>query len=196
MIVLSSTSATRRKLLSQTGLYFKTAKPPVDEAVIKAALKKAGANAAQVADNLAESKANSVGEIIPGAYVIGADQMLDCEGEWFDKPVDRAGARRHLQSLRGKTHQLITAAVIAFEGRIVWRHTETAKMTMRDFSDAFLDSYMDKAGDGIVQSVGAYEMEGMGSQLFEKVEGDFFSILGLPLIPLLGALREAGALPK
>jgi septum formation protein len=196
MIVLSSGSATRRKLLSQTGLYFKTAKPPVDESVIKETLKKAGASAAQVADNLAESKANSVATILPGAFVIGADQMLDCEGRWFDKPVDLAGARNHLESLRGKTHALITAAVIAHEGRIVWRHLEIAKMTMRDFSDAFLDNYMAKAGDGILQSVGAYEMEGMGSQLFEKVEGDFYSILGLPLIPLLGALRETGALPK
>lgn len=196
MIVLSSTSATRRKLLSQTGLYFKTAKPPVDESIIKEALKKAGASAAQVADNLAESKANSVGQIIPGAFIIGADQMLECEGRWYDKPADRDGARRHLENLRGKTHELITAAVIAHEGRIIWRHTEIAKMTMRDFSESFLDSYMDKAGDGIVNSVGAYEMEGAGSQLFEKVEGDFFSILGLPLIPLMGALREAGALPK
>ena len=196
MIVLSSTSSTRRKLLSQTGLYFKTAKPPVDEAIIKSALKKAGANAAHVADTLAENKANSVGAIIPGAYVIGADQMLECDGQWFDKPEDRDGARRHLQSLRGKTHLLITAAVIAFEGRIVWRHSETAKMTMRDFSDAFLDQYLDKAGEGLTRSVGAYELEGAGAQLFDRVEGDFFSILGLPLIPLLGALREAGALPK
>lgn len=196
MIVLSSGSATRRKLLNQTGLYFKTAKPPVDEAVIKTALKQAGASALEVAGHLAESKANSVAAILPGAYVIGADQMLECEGQWFDKPADREGARRHLQSLRGKTHQLITAAVIAHEGKIVWRHTETARMTMRDFSDAFLDQYLDKAGDGAVRSVGAYELEGAGALLFERVEGDFFSILGLPLIPLLGALREAGALPK
>ncbi len=196
MIVLSSTSPTRRKLLSQAGLYFKTAKPPVDETAIKAALRQAGANAAEVAGTLAENKASSVGAIIPGAYVIGADQMLDCEGEWFDKPGDRDGARRHLQSLRGKTHRLITAAVIAYEGRIVWNHSETAKLTMRDLSDAFLDHYLDKAGDGVCQSVGAYQLEGIGAQLFERIEGDFFSILGLPLIPLLGALREVGALPK
>ena len=196
MIVLASSSATRRKLLSQTGLYFKTANPPVDEAVIKTALKQAGASAPEVAGTLAESKANSVAAILPGAYVIGADQMLDCEGQWFDKPADRDGARRHLQSLRGKTHQLITAAVIAHEGKIVWRHTETARMTMRDFSETFLDQYLDKAGDGALRSVGAYELEGAGAQLFERIEGDFFSILGLPLIPLLGALRQAGALPK
>jgi septum formation protein len=196
VIVLSSSSATRRRLLSQTGLYFKTAKPPVDESVIRTALKEAGASALEVADNLAESKANSVAAILPGAYVIGADQMLECDGVWFDKPVDREGARSHLQALRGKTHQLITAAVIAHEGKIVWRHAETARMTMRDFSDAFLDQYLDKAGDGALHSVGAYELEGVGAQLFEKVEGDFFAVLGLPLIPLLAALRQAGALPR
>ncbi len=196
MIVLSSTSATRRKLLSQSGLHFKTAKPPVDEALIKATKREAGASAAEVADTLAESKANSVAVILPGAFVIGADQMLECEGRWFDKPAGLQGARSHLKSLRGKTHQLITAAVLAHEGRIIWRHTETARMTMHDFSDAFLDHYLERAGEGIVHSVGAYHIEGIGAQLFERVEGDFFAILGLPLVPLLGALREAGALPK
>lgn len=196
MIVLSSSSQTRRKLLAQTGLYFKTAKPPVDEAIIKTKLKNAGANAEQVADNLAESKANSVAAILPGAFVIGADQMLECEGVWFDKPANREGARDHLRKLRGKTHRLITATVIAHEGRIVWRRIDIAEMTMRNFSDEFLDQYLDKAGEGAVRSVGAYELEGAGAQLFDKVEGDFFSILGLPLIPLLAALRESGALPK
>lgn len=196
MIVLSSSSATRRKLLSQTGLYFKTAKPPVDESIIKAKLKEAGASAEQVADNLAESKANSVAAILPGAFIIGADQMLECDGVWFDKPTGRDGAKSHLRALSGKTHQLITAAVIAHEGRIIWRRTETARMTMRPLSEEFIETYLDKAGDGAVRSVGAYELEGAGAQLFDKVEGDFFSILGLPLIPLLAALREAGALPR
>jgi septum formation protein len=194
LIVLASTSASRRRLLTQAGLDFKTAKPPVDEEEIKAEMKKTPAIAGDVAEALAEAKANGVAAILPGAYVIGADQMLDCEGLWFDKPADRAGARRHLETLRGKTHQLITAAVISHEGRIVWRWRETARMTMRDFSDHFLDHYMDEAGDGIACSVGAYELEGLGAQLFDKIEGDFFSILGLPLIPLLGGLRETGAL--
>lgn len=196
MIVLSSSSATRRKLLAQAGLSFKTAKPPVDEAIIKADLKSSGATAEQVADQLAESKANSVAEILPGAFVIGADQMLECDGVWLDKPADRAGAKDHLMRLRGKTHQLITAAVIAYEGRIIWRRGDIAKMTMRDFSDEFLDQYIEEAGEGAVRSVGAYELEGIGAQLFDRIEGDFFSILGLPLIPLLAALREAGALPR
>jgi len=196
MIVLSSTSASRRRLLSQSGIYFDTAKPPVDEAPIKARLKQGGASAADVAEALAEAKANSVADILPGHYVIGADQMLECEGVWFDKPENRDGARQQLLALRGKTHQLITAAVIAHEGRIIWRHTEVAQMTMRDFSDEFLATYLDKAGDALTGSVGAYEVEGIGVQLFAKIEGDYYSILGLPVVPLLIGLREAGALPK
>ncbi len=196
MIVLASTSSSRRQLLSQTGIYFDTAKPPVDEAPIKTKLKEGGASAADVAEVLAESKANSVADILPGHYVIGADQMLESDGVWFDKPANRNEARRHLQTLRGKTHQLITAAVIAHEGRIIWRHTEVAEMTMRDFSDEFLEQYLDKGGPGLVRSVGAYEVESLGVQLFAKIEGDYYSILGLPVVPLLIALREAGALPK
>jgi len=196
MIVLSSTSASRRRLLSQTGIYFDTARPPVNEAPIKARLKQGGASAADVAEALAEAKANSVADILPGHYVIGADQMLECEGVWYDKPESREGARQQLLALRGNTHQLITAAVIAHEGRIIWRHTEIAQMTMRDFSDEFLATYLDKAGDALTSSVGAYQVEGIGVQLFAKMEGDYYSILGLPVVQLLVGLREAGALPK
>ena len=196
MIVLASTSASRRQLLSQTGISFNTAKPPVDEAPIKARLKAAGAGAAEVAGVLAESKAASVADILPGHYIIGADQMLECDGTWFDKPADREEARRHLQTLRGRTHQLVTATVIAHEGKTIWRYSETAKMTMRDFSSDFLDQYLDKAGDTVIQSVGAYQLEGLGAQLFARIEGDFFAILGLPVVSLLNALREAGALPE
>ncbi len=195
MIVLSSISASRRKLLTQCGVPYKTAKPGFAEGPVKVSMREAGATATEVAIALAEGKANSIAEILPGAYVIGADQMLECDGTWFDKPADRAAARVHLQALRGKTHHLITATVIAHEGKIVWRHTETAKMTMRDFSDAFLDQYLDKAGDGITRAVGGYELEGAGALLFDKVDGDFFAVLGLPLIPLLTGLRAAGALP-
>jgi len=194
VIVLASTSASRRKLLSQAGLDFAAASPPVDEAGLKADLKKTPADAGDIAEALAEAKANSVAVLRPDAYVIGADQMLDCDGTWFDKPADRADARRHLESLRGKTHRLITAAVIAREGRIIWRCRDTARLTMREFSDEFLVQYLDQAGDAVTSSVGAYQLEGLGAQLFEKIEGDFFSILGLPLIPLLGGLRHAGAL--
>lgn len=196
MIVLASTSSSRRRVLTQCGIYYKTAKPDFEEGPVKQSMKQAGAGAGEVALALAEGKANSIAAILPGHFVIGADQMLECEGKWFDKPAGRAGARAHLESLRGKTHQLITAAVVAHEGKIVWRHTETARMTMRDFSDGFLDQYLEKAGEGVTRSVGAYELEGAGSLLFDKVEGDFFAILGLPLVPLLTGLRAAGALPK
>ena len=194
MIVLASTSPIRRQLLKQAGLAFKTARPPVDEETITKALKKAGANVGQVALNLAEGKAASVGQIMPAAYVIGADQMLECDGKWFEKPADRDHARRQLEKLRGKTHHLVTAVVVSYEGKTLWRHVEKADLTMRDFSDHFLDGYFDAMPEDAIYSVGGYQLEGLGVQLFEKIAGDYFSILGLPLLPLLGALREAGAL--
>lgn len=195
MIVLSSTSATRRLLMRQAGLTFKTAKPPLDEAHIKKTLRQAGASAQQVAEQLAEGKATSVGEILPAAFVIGADQMLECDGNWFDKPHSREAAREQLSALRGKTHRLFSAAALTTEGKLSWTHCEIAELTMRDFSDAFLDRYLDLVGDAAMLSVGGYQIEGLGAQLFETIVGDYFSILGLPLIPLLGALRQAGALP-
>jgi septum formation protein len=196
MIVLSSTSPTRRQLLRQAGLTFKTARPPVDEAKIKSTLREAGATARHVAESLAEGKAASVGEILPAAYVIGADQMLECDGAWFDKPTDHAAARAQLLSLRGKTHRLITAAALYTEGKLAWRYSETAELTMRDFSDAFLDHYLDQTGETVLRSVGGYQLEGSGAQLFSTITGDYFTILGLPVIPLLNALRQAGALPE
>jgi septum formation protein len=196
VIVLASTSPTRRTLLRQAGLQFKTARPPVNEDTITAKLKKAGATAEQVALNLAEGKAMSVGQIVPGAYVIGADQMLECEGKWYDKPNDAKAARAQLESLRGKTHRLVTAVVITYEGNVIWSHTEVAQLTMRKFTDRFLDLYLESQPEDSLVTVGGYQLEGLGAQLFDKIEGDYFSILGLPLLPLLTALRQAGALPK
>jgi len=194
VIVLASTSPTRRNLLKQAGIAFKTARPPVDEITITKTLRKAGANVKQVALNLAQGKAASVGQILPNAYVIGADQMLECDGNWFEKPGNRDAARKQLQILRGKTHRLVTAVVINFEGNTIWKHSDVAEMTMRDFSERFLDHYFEAMAEDAVFSVGGYQLEGIGIQLFEKVAGDYFSILGLPLMPLLGALRQAGAL--
>jgi septum formation protein len=195
MIVLASTSPIRRQLLRQAGVPFKTARPAVDEPTIATALKKAGATPAQVADHLAEAKAASVGLILPNAFVIGADQMLECGGRWYDKPADRAAARAQLESLRGKTHRLISAAVIYYEGNVIWRQSDSADMTMRNFTDGFLDSYFEVMPDAALLSVGAYQMEGIGIQLFERFAGDYFTILGLPLLPLLEAMRQVGALP-
>ena len=193
MIVLASTSPIRRQLLRQAGLVFKTARPPIDETKIKATLKKAGASAAQVAEKLAEGKAIGVGAILPNAYVIGCDQMMECEGVWFDKPVDRPAARKQLEALRSKTHRLHSASVISHEGHVIWQHVESASLTMRDFSDRFLDSYFEAVSEATLASVGGYQLEGLGVQLFDKIEGDYFTILGIPLLQLLAALRKAGA---
>ena len=129
-----------------------------------------------------------------GALVVGADQILDSGGYWFEKPADAEAARAQLKALRGKRHTLVSAAAVVRNGSVVWRATDRAHLTMRDFSDEFLDAYIVTAGAELLQSVGAYRLEGLGAQLFERVEGDFFTILGLPLLPLLGFLRGHGAL--
>jgi septum formation protein len=196
MIVLASTSTIRRHLLRQAGLTFKTARPPVDEGEVKSSLRAAAATANFVAETLAERKAVGVAEILPAAFVIGVDQMLECENRWFDKPTDRAAAREQLQALRGKTHQVITAAALCAEGKLAWQYCETAELTMRDFSDRFLDRYLELVGEAALRSVGGYHLEGLGAQLFDRIKGDYFTILGLPMIPLLNALRQAGALPE
>jgi septum formation protein len=125
-------------------------------------------------------------------FVLGGDQMLDIDGQVLDKPKDMDEARAHLKLLRGREHKLVTAAVIARAGAPVWRHVEVPRLRMRAFSDAFLEHYLAEAGEGILSSVGAYQLEGLGAQLFERVEGDYFSVLGLPLLPLMAFLREHG----
>jgi septum formation protein len=178
-------------MLEGAGLAFEVEIPRVDEAAAKASLRAEGLKPREQADALAELKALSVSRRRPG-FVIGADQMLAIEGETLDKPNDAGEARQHLLRLRGRTHELITAAVVAREGAVVWRHIETPKLKMRGFSDAFLEDYLAQAGDEVLRSVGAYQLEGLGAQLFERVEGDYFSVLGLPLLPLLAFLREHG----
>jgi septum formation protein len=124
--------------------------------------------------------------------VIGADQMLACGQDVFDKPANRDQAREQLSDLRGREHQLLTAIVVAKGANIIWKHTDTPRLTMRDFSAEYLETYLDSIGESAMKSVGAYQLEGRGAQLFEKIEGDYFSILGLPLLPLLAFLREQG----
>ena len=194
MIVLASRSATRAAMLAHAGVAFAVDTAPVDEASVKAAMRAETDNPARVAEVLAELKATRVSARHPGAIVIGADQMLDCERDWFDKPEDRAAARRQLAALRGKTHRLVSAVVAVRDGQRLWHHTDTARLTMRRFTDAFLDRYLEMAGDDVLASVGAYQLEGLGAQLFMAVEGDHFTILGLPLLPLLDFLRENGEL--
>jgi septum formation protein len=178
-------------MLEAAGLSFEVDAPRVDEEAAKASLRAGGLKPRDQADALAELKALSVSRTRPD-FVIGADQMLAVGGDVFDKPKNVDEARQHLTRLRGQTHELITAAVVAREGAIIWRHIDTPKLKMRAFSDAFLDDYMSRAGEHVLRSVGAYQLEGLGAQLFERVEGDYFSVLGLPLLPLLAFLREHG----
>ena len=193
-LILASASAARRTMLQAAGLVFEVDVARVDEEAAKASLRAEGLKPRDQADALAELKALSVSRRRAG-LVIGADQMLALEGETLDKPSHRAEARAHLQRLRGRSHELVTAAVVAREGAVIWRHIETPRLNMRAFSDAFLDEYLDRVGGGALSSVGAYQLEGLGAQLFERVEGDYFSVLGLPLLPLLALLREHGIAP-
>ncbi len=191
-LVLASGSRTRALMLEKAGLRPILDKPLVDEEEVKLAGKAEGVGADAVAEALAELKAQRVTRRHLGALVVGADQMLECEGVWFDKPSDRAAARAQLLALRGKTHQLVSCAVIVRDGERLWHKTDRARLTMRNFSENFLDGYLDAVGDEVLHSVGAYQLEGLGAQLFQRVEGDFFTILGLPLLPLLGFLRVHG----
>jgi len=193
-LILASTSPARRRMLEAVGLSFSIERPSIDEEAAKASLRAGGLKPRDQADALAELKALSVSRRADG-LVIGADQMLALEGEIFDKPGSAAAAREHLLRLRGRTHELITAAVVVRDGAVIWRHIDVPRLTMRNFSDAFLDDYLARAGRGVLTSVGAYQLEGLGAQLFERVAGDYFSVLGLPLLPLLAFLREHGIVP-
>jgi septum formation protein len=194
-LILASASPTRRRLLEQAGLEFSAETAPIDEEEAKLALESEGASAAALAETLAELKATAVSRRHPGGFVIGADQVLDCEGRRYDKPRDEAAARAQLMALRGRSHQLISALVVVRNGERLWHHVDRARLTMRPFSPAFLDDYLARSLPGILTSVGAYQLEGRGAQLFSRIEGDYFTILGLPLLPLLDFLRPHGLVP-
>lgn len=189
-LILASASKSRSNLMRAAGLAFEIVPAHVDEDSIKLAMKEEGATAADCAVALAEFKAGTISQRYPEALVIGADQMLECGGIWFDKPKDMAGAREHLVNLRGRTHTLSNSAAVALNGAPIWHHTSVARLTMRNFTDAFLDEYLAAVGPSAMSSVGAYQLEGRGAQLFSKVDGDFFTILGLQMLDLLAFLRE------
>lgn len=194
-IILASKSASRAAVLEAAGISFVQVGANVDEEAIRDALRAEGAGCDKQADLLAETKAMKVSANRPG-IVLAADQMLDLNGEGFDKPASRAQAREQLLRLRGKTHILQTALVACIEGAPVWRHLSQPRLRMRNFSDAFVDSYLDACGEAVMTSVGAYQIEGRGAQLFDRIDGDHFSILGLPLLPLMQWLRDRGVLQQ
>ncbi|WP_043832527.1 Maf family nucleotide pyrophosphatase [Muricoccus aerilatus] len=189
-LVLASASSARRALLDAAGLRFEALAAAVDEASIKESAKAEGFPAADAALMLAEAKARRIAARRPEALVIGCDQILVLGDRWFDKPENPAGARAHLQALRGGTHQLVTAVLCWRGGERIWQHVATPRLTMRPFSDAFLDAYLSLEGDRVTESVGAYRLEGPGVHLFDRVDGEHAAILGLPLLALLGFLRQ------
>jgi len=194
-IILASGSDIRRQLMADAGLNFEVVVKPVDEQSIKQSMLAQNALIKDIADALAEAKSMRVSQGMPG-LVIGADQIMVMDQQLFDKPKTIDEARERLKLMRGKPHQLIGAVVICENGIPVWRHMSKTKLTMRDFSDGFLDDYLLAEGETILKSVGAYRFEGRGSQLFSSVEGDFFSILGLSLLAILDYLRMRGAIPS
>jgi septum formation protein len=193
-LILASASPARRQLLAAAGIEFALEPACLNEELIKQKFRNERQSAADCALALAEAKAGTVAAKRPDALVIGADQILDCEGEWFDKPADIGDVRTQLQSLRGLTHELITAACVMEDRARVWHTLSSAQLSMRRFSDAFLDWYVAAEGPGVLGSVGAYRLEGRGIQLFEKIKGDYFAILGLPLLELAHFLRKRQAL--
>ncbi len=194
--VLASTSESRRRILKAAGIAFEAVSPSADEEPTKRELIASKASAKKIAMALAELKGLSVSKGALDALVLGADQLLVCEGKFYSKAGNTDDAKRILRELRGRTHELVTAIVLAKSDTIIWRHVESARLTMRAFSDAVLESYLSKEGNAVLDLVGCYRIEGPGAQLFSHVEGDFFAIQGLPLLPLLEALRVQSAIAR
>ncbi|MBU6448077.1 MAG: septum formation protein Maf [Rhodospirillales bacterium] len=190
-LILASTSASRQTMLQNAGVMFEASAPGVDEAAVKSGY---SGTPASLAAALALAKASAVSARHPQALVMGADQLLVCGGEIYDKPRDLSEAAAHLRALSGRTHELVTAACLVQGGQQQWLHVEHVALTMRGLSDNFLGSYLAAEGAQILHCVGAYRLEGPGAQLFTRIEGDYFTVLGLPLLPLLGALRSRGVL--
>ncbi|HXE17569.1 MAG TPA: nucleoside triphosphate pyrophosphatase [Stellaceae bacterium] len=195
-IVLASSSRTRAALLQQAGVKVTRDPARIDETEIKATSRRKGSEAGVAAMALAEAKALTVAARQPDMLVIGADQILNCNGTWLDKPRGKTDARNQIAMLRGQSHELATAVCVARGADVIWHDLQRPRLTMRQFSDAFLDSYIDGLGRDDMGAVGAYRLEGAGIQLFDRIEGDYFAILGLPLTGLLEFLRGQGELMR
>lgn len=195
-LILASGSRARYSLLKSAGVAFTVIPADIDETAVRETLASDNPeiDPVDIADVLARVKGEAVSAANPDSLVIAADQVLALGPEIFSKPSDLEDARECLKKLRGQTHQLHSAVVLAENGEVTWAHVETADMTMRNFSTMFLSEYLVKAGEAVCHSVGGYQLEGQGIQLFEKIDGDYFTILGLPLLPLLAELRQRGVL--
>ena len=193
-IILASASPFRRKMLEDAGLSVEAVPAEIDERAVEKAVEGSGVTPQELAAILAEAKATEVSERMPGRLVLGADQTLSLGDEVLHKPRDMEEARRRLLLLSGRTHELNSAVVLARDGAVLWRHVGVAKLTMRDLDPGFIGRHLSRVGEKALSSVGAYQIESEGIQLFEAVEGDHFTIVGLPLLPLLAELRRLGAI--
>jgi septum formation protein len=193
-LVLASKSASRHAILRDAGIPVAVEPADIDERAIEQ--RSAKQDAGELAAVLAREKARTIAARLPDRLVLGADQTLALGERRFSKPADRAGAHRQLAALRGQTHELHSAVALARGSSVLFEHREVARLTMRSFSDQFLEAYLDAAGAAVTASVGAYQLEKVGIQLFERIDGDHFTILGLPLLPLLEFLRSAGWLAE
>lgn len=193
-LVLASASASRQSLLRAAGVDFMVAPADIDEPALMRGLIAGGGDGRAVAEALAEQKAMTVSRLRPGETVLGGDSVLAFENEILGKCRDLAALRALLLRLSGRAHHLISAAALARDGRVLWRHTSMARMTVRPLGNVFIDAYLAREGEKLLSSAGGYHFEGFGAQLFEKAEGDYFSILGLPLLEVLAALRTEGLL--
>lgn len=193
-LILASRSRIRRTLMENAGLQFTVEPADVDESGMKRSGRGEGLSAGQMSELLAEVKARRVASRGPGALVVGVDQILEFDSTWYEKAETVEEARERLWSLRGRQHALVASIVVMKEQHRIWHVTEEVVLTMREFSVAFLDQYIKQAGSELTESVGCYAFEGLGVQLFTSVQGNYFTLLGLPLLPLLGFLRQRGVL--
>lgn len=195
-LILASGSQVRRQMLESAGVLFRTLPARVDEDALRAALEAEATQPRDIADAMAEAKARKIGEKNPDSMVIGCDQVLAFENGILSKPTSPDDARTHLQALCGKRHDLLSAVVIYEAGKPVWRHVGEVRMTMRNFSESYLDSYLDRNWESVRHAVGAYKLEEEGVRLFTQVDGDYFTVLGLPLLDLLAYLTLRGVIEK